>query len=254
METVPQWPEELGTALDSLATLAALARSGVVRDTFSSKDLELVPEPEVPTRLVKQLVKIGQASAMLRRAGEVSMEDYALVRQVAIDTISRTRWAIIETLLGQTEPIETAAVATLVGLPTSTTKRHVEDLVGLGLLVGDKPGVGKANKWSVSVLCADLVSRSLTSPQNSPRAGEGEKERDNVEGIASHPSFVARLTEVSEEGPLLPMQGTSAEVVPGASMSTPRVDDFSEAERREEELVFAGVQSLGADEVAGIPF
>jgi hypothetical protein len=242
MEKVPQWPEDLGCMLDSLATLCALARSGVVRDTSYSKDLELVPEPEVPTRLVKQLVKLGQASALLRRATEVAAEDYALVEHVAIDTINRTRWAIIEVLVRESEPIETAAVAMMVGLPTSTTKRHLEDLVGLGLVEGDKPGVGRANKWAVSVLCADLISKSVTSPQKSPRAGEGGKYIGNVRGLPLPPTFVARFPEVAEEGALLPAQG----FVTGSPEEAP--------EEREAALVGAAARAEGGEEVPDIPF
>jgi len=173
-ERIPEWPDEFTEALDCLATLCAIARSGVVRDGSYSKDLLLIPEPEVPTRLIKQLMKLGQALAMLQGREKVKAEDYDIVRKVATDTISHTRWTILKTLMQKNEPVETSEIATTVGLPTTTAKRHLEDLEGLHLVVGDRPGVGKANKWSLHCDCVELIAKSLTSPRKLPHGEVGE--------------------------------------------------------------------------------
>lgn len=203
LEDIPTWPENLGEALDSLATLCALARSGTVRDSYH-KELQLIPEPEVPTRLVKQLFQLGQALGMLRGASQVELEDYAIVGRVAIDTIPHTRWRILSCLLEQGEQVKTANVAAAVGLPTSTTRRHLDDLAGLTLVVGDKGGSGVAAKWGVSVECSDLVAKSLTLPQKSPHGGERKIIREDTTDMYTHPTSVERFRNVNSEQELQP--------------------------------------------------
>jgi len=206
MDQSPQWPEDLSDALDSLATLVALARSGTVRDPYH-KELQLTPEPEVPTRLVKQLYKLGQALAMLRGATTVEPEDFVIVQQVATDTISHTRWRILSYLLEQADEVTTSDVATAVGLPTSTTRRHLDDLVGLTLVDGDKRGSGVATKWRVSVECADLIAKSLTLPQISPHGGEGEIKEEEEDELYTLPTSVERLPAIVSNGDSRPFHG-----------------------------------------------
>jgi len=165
LENIPDWPEELGTAVDSLSTLCALARSGVVRDPYR-KDLQLVPEPEVPTRLVKQLVKLGQALAMLRGSSKVGDEEYGIVRTVALDTMPQVRWRVLSCLLQQAEAV-TGEVAEAIHLPVNTARRHLEDLVGLGLVRVRKGGSGCADRWRVTSLCSQLAASSRTLPHMS---------------------------------------------------------------------------------------
>lgn len=172
LESIPGWQEELGPAVDSLSTLCALARSGVVRDPYR-KDIQLVPEPEVPTRLVKQLVKLGQAVAMLRGSSQVGEEEYEIVRTVALDTMPQVRWRVISYLLQQDEAV-TGKVAGAIHLPVNTARRHLEDLVGLGLVKVGKGDVGRAHRWSVTPLCSQLAASSGTLPHMSYLGGMGE--------------------------------------------------------------------------------
>lgn len=207
---IPRWPEALGEALDSLATLVALARSGTVRDPYH-KELQLTPEPEVPTRLVKQLYKLGQALAMLRGVATVEPEDFIIVRQVATDTIPHTRWQILSYLLGQADEVTSSDVATAVGLPTSTTRRHLDDLVGLTLVDGDKKGSGVATKWRVTVECADLVAKSLTLPLISPHGEKGEIKEEEEGELYTLPTFVERLLVAVPNGDSRPCHGKEEE-------------------------------------------
>lgn len=201
---IPEWPEDLADPLDNLATLCATARSGVVRDSSYSRELQMIPEPEVPTRLIKQLVKLGQASTMLRGADKVEVEDYELVKKVAMDTIPATRWKILQALHTESDFVPTSTVATTVGLPTTTTKRYLGDLEGLRLVVGDKPGVGKANKWRVSVVFSDLAANSLTSPHKSSLGGRGEYKDQCKSPIYTPPTLVARLEDAVSDKDLHP--------------------------------------------------
>jgi hypothetical protein len=172
LDRVPHWQEELGTAVDNLSTLCALARSGTVRDPYR-KDLQLVPEPEVPTRLVKQLVKLGQGLAMLGGSLRVGAKEYEIVRRVALDTIPQIRWRVLSCLL-QEEEVPTTEVARTIGLPVNTARGHLEDLVGLGLGRVRKGEVGRAHRWSVTPLCSQLAASSGTLPHKSYLGGMGE--------------------------------------------------------------------------------
>ena len=172
LETIPDWQEELGPAVDSLSTLCALARSGIVRSAYN-KDIQLVPEPEVPTRLVKQLVKLGQAVAMLRGSPQVGEEEYRIVQTVARDTMPKVRWRILSCLLQQDE-IVIGVIAGAIRLPPNTVRRHLQDLVALGLVNVRKGGAGHADGWRVTPLCSQLVATSGTLPHMSYLGGIGE--------------------------------------------------------------------------------
>ncbi|MEE9541063.1 MAG: hypothetical protein V3V85_06175, partial [Candidatus Thorarchaeota archaeon] len=210
LDTIPEWSEDLGSALDSLVTLCAIARSGVVRSGGYSKELQVIPEPEVPTRLIKQLVKLGQASAMLRGADKVETEDYELIKKVAIDTMPATRWKILQALPAEPDLVTTSTVATAVGLPPSTTKRHLQDLQGLKLVVGGKPSGENANKWGVSVLLSDLLADSLISPHKSTHEGMEEYKDDRERPKGSLLTLVARLEDAASDKDLQPNHNVKA--------------------------------------------
>ena len=141
----PDLDPEVKQAIIALAILTVHGRSGVVRD--GGGELELVPEPEAPTRLAKQLKLLGSALAVMHGHTVVGAEEYVLVKKVALDTIPANRLRVLRALRQRYIPVDTSEIAEAVRYPTSTTRRVLEDLVGHGMADTEKPGQTRAHTW-----------------------------------------------------------------------------------------------------------
>jgi predicted ArsR family transcriptional regulator len=77
-----------------------------------------------------------------------------VVREVALDSVPplrRRAYAFIE----DNDNAETADVATSLGLPTTTTRRILEDLAAHGLIARHSQGQGKADRWKRTAWAAE---------------------------------------------------------------------------------------------------
>jgi hypothetical protein len=130
--------------LIELADMVTRARSGVARDGYS-RELLYIPDPEAPTRLMKQLAQLGAAMIAIG-AGEV--ETWRLVRKIGWDSVPAVRVMVLDQLAEYDEMTATAALLQeATALPQSTVNRVVEDLVVLGLVRREKV----AGKWQIAL-------------------------------------------------------------------------------------------------------
>jgi hypothetical protein len=146
----PPYPSTYREGLAALAEFTALARSPIIFDARG--EIELIPDPEAPARLAKQLAILGQAVGVVRSEIEITPETYATVARVAQDTIPKQRRVMIESLLafGKDAP-STTDVAERTKYPTSTVRRYLQELAALDLatrLPGG--GQGKTDHWRAS--------------------------------------------------------------------------------------------------------
>ena len=130
-----------------LAVLVARCRSAVERDSHHTREIELVPEPEAPARLVKSLERLR---AGLLALGTDKTTLWEVVRKTALDSMPALRRAAIDTLVERAAPATTTAVAETVLHPTITTRRVLEDLAAHGVAVRYPQGKGKADLWGAS--------------------------------------------------------------------------------------------------------
>lgn len=170
--TKPVAPDWLIDRVAHLASFVVKARSGVIRDGFSTREIEQIPDPELPTRLSKQLITLSFAFSLMN-GGEFTESDYALIYKIGLDSIPTKRRLVIECLLKSQEPQETANVATTIGYPTNTTRRILEDLSGLQLVDRQSKGQGKADEWSVSNETRQFLEKAQAYPESSPEMSEG---------------------------------------------------------------------------------
>lgn len=91
--------KELRKELGEIAQFVAVARAGIGRDR-NTKEIEALPAPEVPTRLVKQFVSLAQGIAMARQRGEVTADEVGLVGKVALGSVPPMRLEILRCLMG----------------------------------------------------------------------------------------------------------------------------------------------------------
>jgi hypothetical protein len=162
-------PKAGPTVLATLATVADFitrARSGVVRDGYR-RELEYAPEPEAPTRFAKVLLSLASGIALAHDSDRITRRELRIVLRVALDCLPLIRQRVIAALVrgAITETgggtLSTSAISGAAQFSTATIRRALEDLQALGLVVGHKPGEGKADRWELGGRWVD-VFRTLT--------------------------------------------------------------------------------------------
>jgi hypothetical protein len=150
-------------SLINLAILCAHARSAVLRDR-RDQTLQSMPEPEGPSRMVKQLSLLAKALAIVRGEGIIDWTIYAIVKKVARDSLPRLRLKMLEALwdlLAEGYEVQngkivwpwhrTSEIAERANLPLATARLTLEDLMLLGLVKRAPEAKGSnAHVWQPS--------------------------------------------------------------------------------------------------------
>lgn len=158
----------------ALSTLVARARSAVERDGYT-REVELVPGAEMPARLALALARLDRGMAAI---GVPDGERWRLVCKTATDCIPALRWRALNylwTLSGQAGT--TSKVAEVLGYPTTTIRRALEDLAAYGLIWRlSSDSRGKADTWKIHQDTVELLEEAGVSiPLMSvPEMSEGE--------------------------------------------------------------------------------
>jgi len=149
--------------LVGLATLVVRCRSAVERDGYS-REIELVPGAEAPTRLVIVLERLlaGLDAIALERG-----KAWQIVSKVALDSVPALRLAVIDALARMSGEQPTTAVAEAVRHPTQTTRRALEDLTAHAIVERQSQGKGKADTWQLSPWARTRYGRVVTVPETS---------------------------------------------------------------------------------------
>jgi hypothetical protein len=133
--------------LIALASLAARCRSAVERNSYT-REIELIPDPEVPARLALTLLRLLVG---MRSLGVPEQEQWAVLIKVAKDCIPALRLRIVELLGAFQHPMKTSQIAVHVRYPSQTVRRALEDLTAHGIVIRQ----GKAHEkdtdlWAIS--------------------------------------------------------------------------------------------------------
>jgi hypothetical protein len=126
--------------------LVVRCRSAVERDSYS-REVELIPDPEAPTRLVVMLERLLSG---LDTIGVDRADAWAVLSRVALDSIPALRLAAVTALDAAGLPTDTTAVAETVRYPTTTARRALEDLHAHGIVIRHPGGDGKADRWELT--------------------------------------------------------------------------------------------------------
>jgi len=140
-----------------LADFVTLARSPIERDGYSTREIELVPDPEAPARFALMLASLleGLYAIGLDRAAA-----WTLVSKVAFDSMPAQRRQVIQ-LLAEVETTTTKSTAMGLGLPTTTTRRVLEDLTAHRLVQREEGDDGKSDSWRLSAWARDKYRESI---------------------------------------------------------------------------------------------
>jgi hypothetical protein len=169
--------------LKDLAIFAVRARSAVERDGYNQEVLT-IPEPEGPARF---LLSLRRLMGGLEAIGCTPAEVWNVLGRVAIDSMPATRRRLLEELVASDKERGTADLGTATDLPTSTAKRHLEDLALLGLADRRKKGTSEMapdlwvastfarNRWPASPESQGAESSSSTaSPESQGAESSGD--------------------------------------------------------------------------------
>lgn len=111
-ENIPEISKQYLDDIAKIARLTALGRSHVYCDYYQGKIVTIEPtEPEIPTRLVKQLRKLAILLAIVRKRRSVTVNEMCSVLRVALDTFHPERYAILKTIYESEEPLTSGAIA-----------------------------------------------------------------------------------------------------------------------------------------------
>jgi hypothetical protein len=128
------------------ADFGSRARSPVLRDP-RTRDISLVPEPELPARLVGEFRQLWCGLVMI---GADLTQARELIRAATLGGIPKLRRKALVALLGADGWTRTPQVSVRTRTPDSTTQSALEDLCALGMVdsdAGDGP-IWSARMWA----------------------------------------------------------------------------------------------------------
>lgn len=161
--TAPDW---LIDRVAHLANFVAKARSGIIREGYHTREIEQIPDPELPTRLPKQLITLASAFSLMSN-NQFTEDDYALIYKIGLDSIPTKKRLVIEVLVKLDEYIETSEVAIFIGYPTNTTRRILEDLQGLQLVDKQSKWKGTSDGWKIKSSTIEDLKKAGWVPKES---------------------------------------------------------------------------------------
>ena len=169
---IPDW---LVDKVAHLASFVVKARSGIIRESYHTREIEQIPDPELPTRLAKQLITLATAFSLMNN-GQFTEDDYSLIYKIGLDSLPAKRKLTIEALLKQEDYLETSEFAIAIGYPTNTTRRILEDLQGLQLIDKQPKWKGTSDGWKIKNSTIEDLKKAGWVPEESNTVPEMSEE------------------------------------------------------------------------------
>jgi hypothetical protein len=166
-QTAPEVPQDYKDAVMHLAVFCAKARSVVLRDSRGNREIVDVPEPEHPTRLVKQLVNLLSALAVVN--GDFTKDDYRIIYKIGMDSLTAVRRLVIEHLFVNDSPQSLGAIAEAIGYPQNTARRQLEELQALKLVTGDHASM--AYSYELTADSRELMTKARLTSETEDQEG-----------------------------------------------------------------------------------
>jgi hypothetical protein len=160
--------------LYDLAILVVRCRSSVSRDSHS-REIDAVPQAELPARVVKQLERLLAGLDVIGLDRETALRTIA---KVALDNMPAIRAHVLATLYEFGNGLSTTNIAEKTDLSTIAAKRALEDLTSHHVIARESQGDGKAHLWSLApwarrsygLVTGVLEGEGVTSTENSEGA------------------------------------------------------------------------------------
>ena len=126
-------PDHLVKEVVITADTVTLLRSGVKRD--HRKEVEYIPQPEIPGRLTQQMIIMLLSLAILHGRLEPNLDDLNIVKKVALMTVPYKKYKIVKYFLENSNYSKTTKeISSDLRIPYSTTYYLLEDMWCLNIL------------------------------------------------------------------------------------------------------------------------
>lgn len=130
---IPVLDKNAISKISKIAQIVAKARTEVLRDRFTREPE--IPQPEIATRLSKQLGDLAIGLAMVREKTSVGREEIRLIEKTAIHSITLKRNELFETLLSHWPKwTQASEIASEMGFSENAVIRWFQDLFLLKLM------------------------------------------------------------------------------------------------------------------------
>lgn len=127
IDELPAFPEALACRLDALVTLVAYMRAQVAKNQFTDEILYR-PQPEMGTRLMKQLGLLGRLLAYIDGASVVGSAQFDIVTRVAYNTAHGFHLEIVDTIMRNGGRATRKFVQLAMAVSDATVHRRFQDL------------------------------------------------------------------------------------------------------------------------------
>lgn len=162
-DKLPTIPDKINTMIESLTDFIAISRSVVLRSFDSKREVEWISPSEMTTRTYKSLYTLATELILINGGTWEEQDTYAL-KKLAISSIHSSRYNLIKEIQQYKTKVKTVTLATTTGYPTSTTRRHLEDLAAISMDDGDikivnrtHQGVGKPDLWNLTPEMVEIM-------------------------------------------------------------------------------------------------
>ena len=120
-----------------VANLSTIARSGVLKN-FQENKIIFVPSPEMPMRMLDQLISIGKAMVLMNQMDGIknglSELDMTILYDIALASIPKKRRMAMQVLTKFKLGVSTKGVSDYTHYPTQTVRMWLEELTALNLV------------------------------------------------------------------------------------------------------------------------
>ena len=122
---IPDLPPSQGGQIKAMGQILSLMRAKVRRD---AGEVAFRPRPELATRIVSQLVKMGICLAIVLGKKTIDREVIRILRKVVLDTAEGFTLEITRLLARHPKGLSTRQVSVELGIPETSVRRILNDL------------------------------------------------------------------------------------------------------------------------------
>jgi len=143
--------QDLMKKLGKMARFIAVVRTEINRDRIT-REIQSPPDPEIPTRLVKQFVSLAQGIAMTREQTIVTEDEVRLVYRVALGSIPPMRLEVLRCLMaGYPKSMTSKSIAGKIRMGFGVINRCLGELYALGIVDKRKADAEPTTPWDWTV-------------------------------------------------------------------------------------------------------
>lgn len=161
--TPPRLSDTHGDRIDSLASMVALLRSHVTRDSHGDRPVIEVSAPEEPARLAHALETLSSNHAVLFGRSQVTEDDLRVARRVAFDSIPSNRAKIIQSIPADA-CIPVTDIRSLTGMIRSSIEWTADELEAMNV-IEIRGALADQRSYTFTESFRELWMASSTSPE-----------------------------------------------------------------------------------------